>query len=145
MQTISGTNFLMLLFVVAFVATQGLLHTTGNIVRVFSSSSNAISKDMKLYGKYGVPMELLGYLDPKKKHTVKFIFNGEEKTVEVPEDVSFLEMGENLWRNAPSSCRNGVCTMCAGEVKPNRKLIAYCRKRILTLKFIHRLYLARKV
>ena len=64
-----------------------------------------------------IPLELTGRLDASKKWPVKFIFNGEEKVVEVSEGTSFLEVGEKLWDEVDSSCRNGVCITCAGKVR----------------------------
>ena len=63
-----------------------------------------------------VPLELEGQLDPEKKWTVKFIYNGEEKEVEVSEGNSILESAEGIFDYVESSCRNGVCTTCAGQV-----------------------------
>lgn len=101
----------MVLMLVVLSVVQALLHTSS--VVQFGQHTHAARKNMRLYK---TPLELTGKLDPSKKHLVKFVFNGVEKSVEVPEDVSFLETAEKLWRDAPSSCRNGVCTMCAGEV-----------------------------
>ena len=67
--------------------------------------------------KAGVPLELTGQLDPKNSWEVKLILDGVEKIVTIPEDMSVLEMGEKVFRNAPSSCRNGVCTTCSGKVQ----------------------------
>lgn len=63
-----------------------------------------------------VPLELEGQLDPSRKWDVTFRFNGEEKVVSMPEDMSALEMGESIFDGVDSSCRNGVCTTCAGRV-----------------------------
>ena len=68
------------------------------------------------YTLSSIPLELEGQLDASKSWDVKFIFNGEEKVVKVSEDTSVLEMGEKLWDEIDSSCRNGVCTTCAGKV-----------------------------
>ena len=35
----------------------------------------------------------------------------------MPEDKSMLEMGESIFDGVDSSCRNGVCTTCAGQVR----------------------------
>jgi len=67
-----------------------------------------------------IPLELTGRLDASKKWPVKFIFKGEEKVVEVSEDTSILEMGEKIFDGVESSCRNGVCTTCAGQVVEGR-------------------------
>jgi|MDTB01.1.fsa_nt_gb ferredoxin len=63
-----------------------------------------------------IPLELEGQLDEKNKWTVKFIYNGEEKDVEVGEGDSILESAEKIFDYVESSCRNGVCTTCAGQV-----------------------------
>lgn len=63
-----------------------------------------------------VPLELEGQLDPLKSWEVKLIFNGSEKVVSVPEDCSMLEAGEKYFSGVNSSCRNGVCTTCSGQV-----------------------------
>lgn len=49
------------------------------------------------------------------------IFNGEEKIVTISEDTSVLEMGEKIFKNVESSCRNGVCTTCAGQIIEGRE------------------------
>jgi len=67
-----------------------------------------------------VPLELTGQLDPSKKWDVKFIFGGEEKVVSVSEGTSFLDTGEKIFNDVPSSCRNGICTTCAGQVVEGR-------------------------
>jgi len=69
---------------------------------------------------YDVPLELTGQLDPSKKWDVKFIFEGKEKVVSVCEDTSFLDMGEKIFDGVDSSCRNGICTTCAGQVVEGR-------------------------
>ena len=61
-------------------------------------------------------MELEGQLGSTNKWTVKFIYNGEEKDVEVSEGDSILESAEGIFDYVESSCRNGVCTTCAGQV-----------------------------
>lgn len=63
-----------------------------------------------------VPLELEGQLNPSKVWEVKLLFNGKEKTVLVPEDESILEAGEKVFEGVNSSCRNGVCTTCSGQV-----------------------------
>ena len=63
-----------------------------------------------------VPLELEGQLDPTKSWEVKLIFDGKEKVVNVPEDCSMLEAGEKIFDGVNSSCRNGVCTTCSGQV-----------------------------
>eukprot|EP01035_Chromulina_nebulosa_P018176 gene18176-23834_t len=66
-------------------------------------------------------MELTGRLDPSKKWLVKFIYKGEEKEVEITEATSFLEIGEKIFEDVESSCRNGVCTTCSGKVLQGRE------------------------
>jgi 2Fe-2S iron-sulfur cluster binding domain len=63
-----------------------------------------------------VPLELTGQLDPKKSWEVSFVLDGVEKKMNVPEDMSLLEAAEKLYEDAPSSCRNGVCTTCSALV-----------------------------
>jgi len=65
---------------------------------------------------FDVPVELTGRLDPSKSWPVKFIFKGDEKVIDVPEGTSFLDIGESFFQGVESSCRNGVCTTCAGQV-----------------------------
>jgi hypothetical protein len=65
---------------------------------------------------FDIPLELEGKLDGSRSWDVKFVFNGEEKVVSMPEDTSVLEMGETIFDGVDSSCRNGVCTTCAGRV-----------------------------
>jgi ferredoxin len=85
---------------------------------------------------------LTGQLDSTKSWDVTFIFNGEEKVrmfvwfetnndsklliihhiyhnkkvLKVREDTSILESVEKVFDGVESSCRNGVCTTCAGKV-----------------------------
>mmetsp|Transcript_33708 Transcript_33708/g.34337 ORF Transcript_33708/g.34337 Transcript_33708/m.34337 type:complete len:174 (+) Transcript_33708:145-666(+) len=68
-----------------------------------------------------VPLELTGQLDPEKKWTVKFLHNDEEKELEVNEDTSLLEAAEKYFSDAPSSCRNGVCTTCSAKILAGRE------------------------
>lgn len=63
-----------------------------------------------------IPLELEGQLDPSKSWDVKLIFNGAEKVISIKEDCSILEAGEKVFEGVTSSCRNGVCTTCAGQV-----------------------------
>lgn len=91
-----------------------LLHsTTSGFVRQFHNVKY-------IKPVYDVPLELTGQLDPSKKWDVKFIYKGEEKVVSVSEDCSFLEMGEKIFDGVESSCRNGICTTCAGQVVQGR-------------------------
>ena len=68
-----------------------------------------------------IPLELEGQLNADNKWTVKFIYNGEEKEVEVSEGDSILESAEKVYDYVESSCRNGVCTTCAGQVVEGRE------------------------
>jgi ferredoxin len=70
-----------------------------------------------------VPMELTGTLDPNVKWPVKLIFRGEERVIQISEATCVLEAAEKIWRDAPSSCRNGVCTTCAGQIKEGKESI----------------------
>lgn len=70
---------------------------------------------------HSVPLELEGKLTPGNEWEVTFIFEGEEKKVKVPEDRSILESGEEIFDGVDSSCRNGVCTTCAGLVVEGRE------------------------
>jgi len=54
-----------------------------------------------------VPLELLGQLDASKSWPVKIIFEGKVVETMAPESVSLLEIGEKVFREVPSSCRNG--------------------------------------
>lgn len=85
----------------------------------FPGASNLIRRSQQTALR-DVPLELTGQLDPSKKWDVKFIFEGEEKVVSISEDTSFLDMGEKLFDGVPSSCRNGICTTCAGQVVEGR-------------------------
>ena len=38
-----------------------------------------------------IPLELKGRIDPSKSHKVKFLFNGQEKEMEVSEGTSLLD------------------------------------------------------
>eukprot|EP01038_Epipyxis_sp_PR26KG_P010161 gene10161-13669_t len=70
---------------------------------------------------YAIPLELTGQLDPNKKWDVKLQFEGKEKVVTVSEDSSILETGEKEFDGVDSSCRNGICTTCAGKVIAGRE------------------------
>ena len=84
-----------------------------NFVRRFSSRTSLLD----------VPLELEGQLDPKKTWKVKFVYKGETKEVDMSEGTSALEIGESLWDDVDSSCRNGVCTTCAGKVAAGRESV----------------------
>ena len=43
-----------------------------------------------------IPLELKGKIDPNKSHKVKFLFNGLEKEMEVPETTSLLDAAGNM-------------------------------------------------
>lgn len=84
----------------------------------FASRTYAVHHPTELKA---VPLELTGQLDPSKKWKVKFIYKGEEKEVELCEDTSALEKGLELWDDIESSCLNGVCTTCCGQVTAGRE------------------------
>ncbi|EWM28287.1 ferredoxin (2fe-2s) [Nannochloropsis gaditana] len=65
-----------------------------------------------------VPLELEGQLDPTKTWDVKMTYKGETKVLTVSEDTCILEAAEKEW-DVPCSCRNGICTTCAGRVIAN--------------------------
>mmetsp|Transcript_14723 Transcript_14723/g.13332 ORF Transcript_14723/g.13332 Transcript_14723/m.13332 type:complete len:182 (-) Transcript_14723:8-553(-) len=97
-----------------------------NISSILSFKSIPINtiisnKNRNSFKLLDVPLELKGKLDPSKKWTVKFIFKGEEKEVEISEGTSFLEIGEKIFDDVESSCRNGVCTTCSGQVIAGRE------------------------
>lgn len=68
-----------------------------------------------------IPLELEGQLNSANKWEVKFIFNGVEKVVLVPEDSCILDSAEKIFDGVDSSCRNGVCTTCAGQVMAGKE------------------------
>lgn len=78
-----------------------------------------------------VPLELKGQLDPSKLWEVKLIFNGKENTVLVPEDESILEASDKVF-DISSSCRNGVCTTCSGQV-----LLCFCPPLEILISFFY--------
>ncbi|KAG5189902.1 2Fe-2S ferredoxin-type domain-containing protein [Tribonema minus] len=67
-----------------------------------------------------VPLELEGKLDPSKSWEVELVLDGETKKVTVPEGTSVLEAAEMVFDDPPFSCRNGVCTTCAGFIEEGR-------------------------
>ena len=85
-------------------------------VNAFSLRRPSFALRTPLTVMMSVPLELEGQLDPAKSWEVKLIFNGKEKVVNVPEDCSMLEAGEKVFDGVNSSCRNGVCTTCSGQV-----------------------------
>jgi ferredoxin len=87
-------------------------------VTAFSSSMRARSLGISRLNT--IPLELEGELNPENTWEVKFIFDGEEKTAKVSEGDSLLESAEKLFGDAPSSCRNGVCTTCAAQIVEGR-------------------------
>ncbi|GAB5030965.1 ferredoxin [Nannochloropsis oceanica] len=62
-----------------------------------------------------VPLELEGQLDPTKSWEVKMTYLGETKVLTVCEDTPILEAALKEW-DVPCSCRNGICTTCAGRI-----------------------------
>lgn len=83
-----------------------------------SFSTRFISKAL-----YVVPLEIKGKVDASKKWDVKFILNGVEKVATVSETTSLLEAAEKLYKDAPYSCRNGVCTTCAAKIVAGRSSV----------------------
>ena len=71
----------------------------------------------------GGAIELTGRLDPSKKWDVTLVYNDEEKVVNISEGQCVLECAEKTFRGVESSCRNGVCTTCAGQVVAERQNI----------------------
>jgi len=69
-----------------------------------------------------VPLELTGRLDPAKTWDVTLEFEGQTKVVTISEGTSVLDCAEKAFGDAiESSCRNGVCTTCAGQVVKDRQ------------------------
>ena len=68
-----------------------------------------------------IPLEISGKVDPSKSWPVKFILNGEEKIHTVKEGTSMLEAAEQIYTDAPYSCRNGVCTTCSAKIVAGRE------------------------
>ena len=54
-----------------------------------------------------IPYELVGKLDPTKSWPVKFVYEDKEVEAIAPESLSLLEVGEKIFKDLPSSCRNG--------------------------------------
>jgi ferredoxin len=106
---------LALIAVVAALHSQKTYHGVAKTLRKPVQQIRRITTTLR-----DVPLELTGQLDPSKKWDVKFIFDGEEKVVSVSEGTSFLDVGEKIFNDVPSSCRNGICTTCAGQVVEGR-------------------------
>jgi ferredoxin len=68
-----------------------------------------------------IPLELTGQLDETKSWPVKYMFDGQEKTVDVPESMSLLEFAETIFEDVPFSCRNGICITCAAKIESGRE------------------------
>lgn len=103
-------------FVIFFLVVVGCILNSNALLGVNPITSNRVNNQKRLQPLNDVPLELTGKLDSSKSWDVKFIFQGKEKIVKIKEDTSFLECGEKIFDNIPSSCRNGVCTTCAGKV-----------------------------
>jgi ferredoxin len=95
-----------------------LLLLSVNAFRTKTFSTRFISKALSV-----VPLEIKGKVDPKKKWDVKFVLNGVEKVASVSETTSLLEAAEELYKDAPYSCRNGVCTTCSAKITTGRSNI----------------------
>lgn len=100
-------------FLLQFLIVACVVCVSQSLVTGFRAAHQRLISDTRLYK---VPLELSKDLDPTRSWEVKFIFEGVEKVAVVREDTSLLESGEQLFEDAPSSCRNGVCTTCAGKV-----------------------------
>ena len=104
-------------FLLAFVLALLCIHGTAFRTRLNPWSSPSMLKNELR----AVPLELEGQIDPSKSHVVKFVLNGEEKEMTVPEDMSLLDAAETLFDDVESSCRNGVCTTCAAKIVAGRE------------------------
>lgn len=105
-----GQPFILLAFAL-FISLTEAFHTSLKPSRFITRSLNA------------VPLEIKDKVDPNKKWSVKFILNGVEKEAVVSETTSLLEAAEKLYKNAPYSCRNGVCTTCAAKIVGGRESV----------------------
>ena len=81
------------------------------------------TKATRSFQLHEVPLELTGQLDASKKWDVTLIFEGETRVVSVSEGTSILQLSEKMWRGVKSSCRNGVCTTCAGQIQAGKENI----------------------
>ena len=79
------------------------------------------TKATRSFQLHEVPLELTGQLDESRKWDVTLIFQGETKVVSISEGTSVLELSEKMWRGITSSCRNGVCTSCAGQIQAGKE------------------------
>jgi ferredoxin len=106
----------MMMFIVALILCVQLASTLQySPLKVMRFTTHAKTpREMSLFS---VPMELQGQLDPKRSWPVRFILNGVEKVINVPEGTSFLMATEKVFKDVESSCRNGVCTTCAAKVR----------------------------
>lgn len=53
-------------------------------------------------------------MSENEKHEVEFV--DEDVTLEIPEDESILEAGEEAGLDLPYQCRMGVCGVCCGKL-----------------------------
>ncbi|CAM9333581.1 unnamed protein product [Choristocarpus tenellus] len=85
----------------------------------FSGSplSRTISRRSVTAPIMAIPLELEGQLDGTKSWEVELEMDGVTKKVTVPEGTSILEAAEMVYDDPPNSCRNGVCTTCAGLIQ----------------------------
>ncbi len=83
----------------------------------FTTKLSFIRKNRLHMSTGKIPLEIQDRIDPKRSWDVTFIFNGVEKTVNVPEGVPVLTSGNKVFNNElPFSCLNGVCMTCACQV-----------------------------
>ena len=83
----------------------------------FTTKLSFIRKNRLNMSTGKIPLEIQDKIDPKRSWDVTFIFNGVEKTVNVPEGVPVLTSGNKVFNNElPFSCLNGVCMTCACQV-----------------------------
>ncbi|KAG5187177.1 2Fe-2S ferredoxin-type domain-containing protein [Tribonema minus] len=72
-----------------------------------------------------MPQELETELDPARTWEVELTLNGETKVVTIPEGTSVLEAAELVFDDPPNSCRNGVCSTCAGHIDGGANSVRY--------------------